>query len=243
MWDRKELKEKAKISLKWNYWKVVLVTFIAGLIGSGSSVSTTSSEDSAGANAMTGLGFGSGDILIIMAIFLMAIFVIVIAVLLGIFIYNPLEVGARRFFLKNLQQPAEAKEIAFAFDNNWKEIGKIMFARDIYLFGWSLLFIIPGIVKSYEYKMIPYLLAENPNLSEGEVFAISKQMMNGQKWNAFVLDLSFVGWDILSGFTLGLLSIFYVSPYKHLTAAALYEELSIMHGRPAMGQPDMGMYE
>ena len=81
--------------------------------------------------------------------------------------------------------------------------------------------------------MIPYLLAENPNLTGEEAFALSKQMMNGQKWNAFVLDLSFIGWNILSGFTLGILSALYVQPYKNFTNAALYEELSIVHGRPA----------
>ena len=58
-------------------------------------------------------------------------------------------------------------------------------------------------------------------------------MMSGQKWNAFVLDLSFLGWDILSIFTLGILSVLYVEPYKNLTMAGLYESLSEMYGHPA----------
>jgi uncharacterized membrane protein len=108
-----------------------------------------------------------------------------------------------------------------------------MFKRTLFTTLWSLLFVIPGIIKGYEYRMIPYLMAENPDLSSEEAFALSKQMMNGQKWDAFVLDLSFIGWDILAGFTFGILSALYVQPYKNLTNAALYEELSIVHGRPA----------
>ena len=110
-------------------------------------------------------------------------------------------------------------------ENNYKNIAKTMFFRDLYTVLWSMLFIIPGIVKSYEYQMIPYLLADNPQMTKEEAFAESKRMMQGQKWNAFVLDLSFIGWDILSGMTMGILGIFYVQPYKDGTHAALYEAL------------------
>lgn len=71
--------------------------------------------------------------------------------------------------------------------------------------------------------MIPYLLADNPQMTKEQAFAESKRMMQGQKWKAFVLDLSFIGWYILSGLTLGILAIFYVSPYVNATHAALYE--------------------
>jgi hypothetical protein len=98
---------------------------------------------------------------------------------------------------------------------------------------WTLLFIIPGIVKAYEYRMIPYILAENPHMSRKEVFAASKSMMMGNKWKAFVLDLSFLGWHILSVFTVGILELFYVAPYVYATNAALYEALA--YGRPNNG--------
>ena len=80
----------------------------------------------------------------------------------------------------------------------------------------------PGIVKSYEYRMVPYILAENPGMNRSEAFAISKQMMNGQKWDVFVLDLSFIGWHLLSGITLGIVGIFWVNPYVQATNAELY---------------------
>ena len=85
--------------------------------------------------------------------------------------------------------------------------------------------LIPGIIKSYEYRMIPYILGETPNIPKEEAFALSRAMMTGNKWKAFVLDLSFLGWYILSGLTFGILGIFYVNPYVEQTSAALYQKL------------------
>ena len=84
---------------------------------------------------------------------------------------------------------------------------------------------IPGIIKAYEYYMVPYLLAENPNMDAKEALERSKEMMYGNKFETFVLELSFIGWDLLSGMTLGILDVLYVRPYKQLTYAALYEAL------------------
>lgn len=158
--------------------------------------------------------------------------VILIIGVISIFLFFPLEVGSSRFFLKSLSQPAEVKEVAYAYDNGYKNVIKILFLRNLYTALWCLLFVIPGIVKAYEYQMIPYLLAENPNLSKEEAFRLSKQMMTGNKFEAFVLDLSFIGWDLLAAFTLGILGVFYVQPYKYLTYAALYDELNAIHGYP-----------
>ena len=146
---------------------------------------------------------------------------------------NPLEVGTKRFFVTSHSQKAELRDLLYAFDHGYKNVVKVLLIRDIKIFLWTLLFIIPGIIKGLEYRMIPYLLAENPELTEEEAFRLSRQMMHEQKWEAFVLDMSFIGWEILSSFTLGILGVFYVSPYQHLTDAALYETLSAMHGRPA----------
>ena len=163
-------------------------------------------------------------------IFLMVfiiVFVVLMAVviLLDVFIFNPLEVGCKKYYLRNLNEPAQVGNIGYAFDNNYKNIKKTMFFRDLFTVLWTLLFIIPGIVKSYEYQMIPYLLADNPQMTKEQAFEESKRMMQGQKWKAFVLDLSFIGWNILSALTLGILGIFYVQPYMDATHAALYEAL------------------
>ena len=141
------------------------------------------------------------------------------------FVINPLTVGCDRFFFKNLDEPASFANLVHSFEHNYMNTVKTMFCMEIFTMLWSLLFIIPGIIKSYEYRMIPFILADNPEMDRKEVFALSKKLMTGNKWKAFVLDLSFIGWEILSILTCGILSIFYVNPYIYSTNAALYETL------------------
>lgn len=90
---------------------------------------------------------------------------------------------------------------------------------------WTLLFIIPGIVKSYSYAMTFYILKDNPNIKATEAIDLSQKMMKGHKADLFVLHLSFIGWLILSIFTFGILNILYVTPYMQLSTANFYEKL------------------
>ena len=167
----------------------------------------------------------AAGIAFVVCVFIISAIIGVVVAAIDAFLLNPIEMGCNRFFLKNLYEEAKISNVAYAFDNNYKNVVKVMFRRDLAIFLWSLLFVIPGIYKAYEYRMIPYLLSENPNMSWQEAFKASKEMMTGNKWKAFVLDLSFIGWHLLSILTLGLLSIFYVNPYMFATNAALYERL------------------
>lgn len=90
---------------------------------------------------------------------------------------------------------------------------------------WTLLLIIPGIVKSYEYRLVPYILSEEPYLPSDEVISKSRDMTDGHKWDMFVLDLSFLGWHLLGYLFFGIGSIF-VHPYEQATYAKLYDTLS-----------------
>ena len=83
----------------------------------------------------------------------------------------------------------------------------------VFIFLWSLLFIIPGIIAYYRYELTFYLLEADPSLSGSEAFNKSKQLMKGHKWDSFVFDLSFIGWYLLDVLTLGLLGILFVAPY------------------------------
>ena len=175
--------------------------------------------------------------------FIFALMVIIIAFIFvySAFIANPVETGMQRFFIDNENGNAEVKSLMYAFDSNYKNIAWIMFYRTLYTFLWTLLFIIPGIIKSYEYRMIPYILAEDPNLSKEEVFGISKAMMTGNKWKAFVFDLSFIGWFLLSALTGGIVGMFYTNPYYYQSCAFLYEEIKAeyMNVIPRIPQDDM----
>ena len=274
MWTRAQLKEKAKIAFKRNYWKTILISFLMALVvgggvnGANSGYRFDDTEDnynvenfvgdtdfeaglSEGArelmgdsesieklynNELTGAALAGFIAGVVVVVLVAAAVAIAIALVLDAFVINPFMIGVRRFFVSNLNTEAQAKELGYGFDHNYKNIVKTMFLRDLYTVLWSLLFIIPGIVKAYEYRMISYLLAENPNMTKEEAFAMSKQMMTGQKWKAFVLDLSFIGWRILGAITFGIVNIFYVDPYKNMTDAALYEALKMNHTAPYVPQ-------
>ncbi len=165
---------------------------------------------------------------VVLVILIVTVVVLVIVIPFSIFLVNPLEVGIKRFFVQNLKADANLREICYAFDHNYMNCVKILFFRDLYVFLWTLLFIIPGIIKAYEYRMVPYIIGENPQISKEEAFAQSDILMRGNKWNTLVLDLSFLGWYILNGMTLGILGIFYVNPYVNQTNAALYKKLKAM---------------
>ncbi len=150
----------------------------------------------------------------------------VIALAFTILVADPLIVGGKKYFI-NAQEEKDArlKNLGEIFQKeHWLNIVVIMFLRNLYNALWYLT-IVGGIIKTYEYRMIPYLLAENPNIKRKEAFKLSKQMMKGNKWRAFVLDISFFGWYFLSVLTFGLLSILYVNPYNATTNAELYVEL------------------
>lgn len=137
-----------------------------------------------------------------------------------------MQVGCQHWFIRSrTEDNYNIGSVGFTFKEGYGNVTKTMFLKQLYTFFWSLLFVFPGIIKSYEYRMIPYLLAENPYMSTDEAFARSRSMMDGEKWNAFVLDLSFIGWNILSSLTLGLVGLFYVAPYQAYTDMELYVAL------------------
>lgn len=150
----------------------------------------------------------------------------VIAISFTIFVADPLIVGGKRYFLRVRKE--ENTKIAVIWEvfqkEHWFNVAMIMFLRNIYNALWYLT-IIGGVMKTYEYRMIPYILAKNPKIKRKEAFQLSKQMMRGNKWNTFILDLSFFGWNFLSVLTYGLLSILYVNPYNVATITELYEVL------------------
>ena len=167
----------------------------------------------------------SGDKTFIL-VFLSAFAVIgVICLLIKIFLANPLELGGASFFVENTEAgPAPLSTIKRGFQNYGHNF-VVLFLRDLYLTLWLLLFIVPGIIKMYSYRMVPYILAEHPELSANEVITRSREMMNGNKMQAFKMDLSFLGWILLGILTLGLGLVFWTSPYMESTQAALYLKL------------------
>ena len=255
MWNRIELKAAAKQRFHSNYWPSVVVAVILsitlGTFSFGNSFSNATSDnyysssdinnilsdspipDSSYSdmsayikNYISSIFPGVNVNTILQGLSLIILIVGLLSILLNVFVFNPLQVGFQHWFIRSrTEDNYNIGSVGFTFKEGYGNVTKTMFLKQLYTFFWSLLFVFPGIIKSYEYRMIPYLLAENPYMSTDEAFARSRSMMDGEKWNAFVLDLSFIGWNILSSLTLGLVGLFYVAPYQAYTDMELYVAL------------------
>ena len=228
-WTRERLKTNGKIAFKKNYWACVAVAVIMGIItgisgvNSGRSGSGASQSDYYGGNGIFSYHFGWGVPVAGLAIAMAAVIAMLVVWALKIFVGNLLEVGGKRFFVLN---KTENPGVGAMFDTfrsgHYVNVVLTMFLKNLFTSLWTLLLVIPGIVKHYEYLMIPYILAENPGMDRKEAFQISKRMMDGQKMETFLLDLSFIGWILLSVISCGMVGIFYVGPYREATYAELY---------------------
>jgi len=224
MWNRQQVKEQAKQIMKRNYWKMFVVTLIASILTGEKTTIIERVQDFTSNN----LSYDSQPIFYSSNFELIFYSFISVASILGIlytiFIGNVIVVGKNGYFIKNHDENPELGEIFKGFKGNYLDVVKIMFLMDLKTLLWLLLFIIPGFVKAYEYSMIPYLLAENPNLSAPQAFSLSKQMTTEQKMDLFVLDLSFLGWIILGLICCGI-GILFVLPYPEATRAEVYLNL------------------
>ena len=237
MWSRSELKTNAKTALKNFFWKgllaIIIVSAISGLVSSilqgivgavtGEQLGSTLNPEALqaiqdGADATEVLAAqqseGASAAQSILGI---------LQLVANIFLVFPIIVGLNRFFEKSRGVKTGFGEL-FVPLKNCVNVGFTMLWMGIKVFLWSLLLIVPGIIKSYEYSMVPYILAENPSISGKRAFQISKAMTKGHKWDLFVLELSFILWIIGTVCTCGLLGI-YLSPYMQATMTEAYYKL------------------
>lgn len=149
-----------------------------------------------------------------------------IIALMYLFVGLPLKVGNAHFnrCVYNGWNTSVGDMFHRGFSDYGRNLGGMLWMY-LFIFLWSLLLIIPGIVKSYAYFAAPYILSEFPAVQPTDAIKLSMRMTKGFKAELFVLDLSFIGWYILSLLTLGLLGILYVNPYYHASKAGYYEVL------------------
>ena len=156
---------------------------------------------------------------------LLAIFVGIEALIIQILIINPLLVGENRVYLESMNyKETRFRKVFFPYrKKRYINIVKAMFLVKLFQLLWDFT-IIGGIIKRYSYKMVPYILAENPNIKPRDAIKMSRQMMNGYKLKTFVFDLSFIGWNILQVITLGFASVVII-PYYKSSYSELYKVL------------------
>ena len=251
--DIQMIKSEGKAAFKANYWRCVLVAFIMGLLGMGSSSAAgrntsgiTGTEDASGTQGLTEAidALSPEQQSLFLAIIIgSAAVVIIVGVLLRIFLFNPIQVGAYRFFKTNIREGSARAGILTEGFGGYGRTFVTLFLRDLFIALWSLLFVIPGLVKSYSYMLVPYLIKDHPELSATETITRSKEMMNGHKWEAFVMTISFIGWFILGAVTFNLVNIFWTNPYLENARARFYLELSGEATGPVMQSYQENIYE
>ena len=157
------------------------------------------------------------------AAFMAGTYIFSFAVGIGIM---PLIMGLLNWYRRTIYEKTPLSEM-FCFYSNGHFLGSVgtQLLMSLYIWLWSLLFVVPGIIKSYSYSQTMFIKAENPDISASRAIELSKIMMEGHKMDMLMLHLSFFGWALLSSITYNILGIVYVFPYFYASLAFAYEEI------------------
>ena len=234
MFNISTIKAAAKERMKQNHWMLVLVTFIASLLGGVAGSGGFSFNFNNGATeteSTTMWGEMPEEAWVTIGVIMLiataaALVVSLLAIAYSIFVSSVVQVGFCSWLVRFYRgETPTVGELFAPFKRQYMSSVRVMFAMELRVFLWSLLFIIPGIVKGYAYMMVPYLLHDNPNLTPKQALDISERMTMGYKADLFWLGLSFIGWHLLASLTCGILNVLYVTPWVQLSYAAAYEDL------------------
>ena len=236
--EYKWIKERALDALKYKWGTAILASLIASIFGAnGSSGSSSANFDfeESDFEALEGTEFN--EVITQVSAFLDEHFIEVLAfvgtlALIGFItsiamfcLGSIVTVGYHKFNLDLVDRKSVSIGTLFSYFKNWKSAILTNLLKTVYIFLWSLLCIIPGIIAEYKYAMTPYILAENPDMDPQEALDKSTELMNGHKWHLFCLELSFVGWSILCVFTCGI-GFLWLTPYVNASRAEFYRQIS-----------------
>jgi uncharacterized membrane protein len=164
-----------------------------------------------------------------------------VAAATSLFVVSPLSYGLVLFFMNlTRRNNPQISDVFKPFSTAYSASVLTSVLSALYTVLWSLLLIVPGIIKAYAYSMAPYLVMNDPNLKGNAAITKSRALMNGHKFRLFCLQLSFIGWLLLSVLTFGLLLIFYVGPYMAAAETAFFQEIAEQAGiaEPYAQNPD-----
>lgn len=239
--DRKILKSRAKTILKKHYGKLLFVCFFIGITMSfnvqWNSPYTTKNYENAlvfpigeGKDCYYMLPYLSSLVLEFMGrgayllfSYRMLIALIAILIFFNVFVLSVIVVGANKILLDVSQdREMNLSDLFWGFqEGRYMHCVDVMFFLKLKILLWSLVFLIPGIIKQYEYAFVPYLLVEHPDWDSSVIFKESTKMTEGRKMDLFVLSLSFMGFYLIPIFTIGFLA-FFVEPYYQTTKTLAY---------------------
>lgn len=183
-----------------------------------------------------------GTIVVINIVLVLVMGVSTLVSIVTLLISGPLTLGATQIYMSVIRKNRKP-EVGQLFDgfSNFTNAFILYLLNSILISLWTLLFIIPGIIKTYSYAMSYYILADNPSMAPNDARKKSMEMMHGNKWRLFCLDFSFIGWELLSLLTFGILS-FWITPYKECAYAAFYQNLLVEQGLVAPEAPEADGY-
>lgn len=223
----KDFRNEARAALSGHWPSAVLAGIIAAVLGGGIIYSTggasaaSSGSETALENSFINLEALPPIVFTVISVF--AVLVVILAVI-SIVIGGAVSLGYAKYNLSLIdRKPANAEDLISQF-NRLGDGFVMRLLSGIYIFLWSLLLIVPGVIASFSYSMAPYILYENPGMSASEAITASKELMRGNKWRLFCLELSFFGWSLLAALTLGIGGLF-LRPYVEAAGAAFYREI------------------
>ena len=226
MWTRELLKSNAKQALQGRYWRSFWVCLVLSFVGLGGA---SANSGNAAHQAVSTVTDDTTAYDIINSIPDSMLGAILVGMLIGsiaalcwaLFVVYPLNVGRCRYFMESRQSLTPVSTVVSTFRRPYGNPIVVQLLTNLKIALGFLLLIVPGIYLEYCYELVPYLLAENPYMSATRAMELSKEMMEGEKWNFFILKLSFFGWLLLCVFTFGI-GGFFLEPYMQATYAEFY---------------------
>lgn len=220
MWTRKEMKTRAKSALKPSYWPLFWLSLL---------VTVLSLDKNQIINQINIVLRLLGRPTIPIKIDFDYIITSIIVLAIAVFVVDILNVGLSRVYILNHYGQLKPDEVLFGFRNGYLHVLWVQLSTSLIILLGFLLFVIPGIILAYSYRMVPYLLSENPKLTGRQARELSTRMTDGEKINLFFLDFSFIGWLALGLLCLGV-GIVFVQPYLSATYAEVYLSLRDQEG-------------
>lgn len=231
MWTREELKQNAKNTLRDKYWTILGVSVLASIL-QGSFFTIITEMVNPTHTYLTVLGNYAIDVNGLIRLW---IIITIISWLYSIFLGHTILIGAYKYFILSIKENPSTSTLFDFFKTSYWNIVKVTFFYQIKIVLWTLCFIVPGIIKAYEYCMVPYILAEHPEMESAAVFERSRMLTQNNKLNIFALEISFIGWLFLGMLCCGI-GILFVSPYIDITMTHLYLKLKEIH---EIDQPEL----
>lgn len=225
-----DFRSSAREALRGRWGLAVGAGFVASLLGAASggvsyNININNANNSNGSIKESLANFPAEYVSVVIGI-IIAIAVLALVFFVAMFILSSVvSTGYANFNTRLIDDDNPQIGNLFAYFKHWKNLSLANLLASLYIFLLTLLLIIPGIIAAYSYAMVPFILADNPEMRPSETLKMSKEMMRGNKWRLFCLNFSFIGWMFLCVFTLGIGNL-WLRPYMNAAVADFYREIS-----------------